>query len=119
LSALCTPLGRVETGHIAAQRVRVVDAQDGVLGVGVCRIKLNTQPGRGHIALHLDECTGSATLRQNGVARRYQNADLENRMPVLGSVLSFGNQYVRVSQGALFGFCLACVASNVLRLLAA
>src|SRR5713101_7732073 len=26
------PLGRVETGHIAAQRVRVVDAQDGVPG---------------------------------------------------------------------------------------
>jgi len=35
------PLGRVETGHIAEQRVRVVEAQDGVHVYRRLRLKLN------------------------------------------------------------------------------
>jgi hypothetical protein len=37
------PLGRVETGHIAAQRVRVVDGQGARIRSGVCGLRETKQ----------------------------------------------------------------------------
>ena len=64
-------LGRVETGHIAEQRVRVVDAQGGVHGCRRLRIKLNHATRDGATLLYILTNLPARPVSAKRVARLY------------------------------------------------
>jgi IS4 transposase len=114
LSAL-RPLGRVETGKIAEQRVRVTDGQGGTHTFRRLRIKLD-RPMREGVTL-LDILTNLPSRKVSGkrVARRYRKRwTLETAFQPLEASLHSEINTLGYPKAALFGFCLALVASNLL-----
>jgi len=109
------PLGRVETGHIAAQRVRVVDAQDGVHGCRRLRIKLNHPTRDGATLLSILTNVPARPLSGKRGARRSQKRwTLETACQYWEAYFHSEINTLGYPKAALFGFCLACVASKVL-----
>jgi IS4 transposase len=109
------PLGRVETGHIAEQRIRVVDAQGGAHVFRRLRIKLDHATRDGATLLysltHVPARRGSAKR----VARLYRKRwTLETTFQHLESYFHSEINTLGYPKAALFGFCLALVAYNVL-----
>jgi len=109
------PLGRVETGHIAEQRVRVVDAQDGVHVCRRLRIKLNHPTRDGATLLYILTNLPARPVSGKRVARLYQKRwTLETAFQYLEAYFHSEINTLGYPKAALFGFCLALVAYNVL-----
>jgi IS4 transposase len=109
------PLGRVETGHIAEQRVRVVDAQGARLVCRRLRLKLNHATRDGATLLYILTNLPARPVSATQVARLYQRRwTLETAFQHLEAYFHSEINTLGYPKAALFGFCLALVAYNVL-----
>ena len=109
------PLGRVETGHIAEQRVRVVDAQGGKHVCRRLRLKLNHATRDGATLLYILTNLPARPVSAIQGARLYQRRwTLETAVQHLEAYFHSEINTLGYPQAALFGFCLALVAYNVL-----
>jgi IS4 transposase len=109
------PLGRVETGHIAEQRVRVVDVQGGVHGCRRLRLKLNHATRDGATWLYILTNLPARLVSGKRVARLYQKRwTLETAFQYLEAYFHSEINTLGYPKAALFGFCLALVAYHVL-----
>ena len=109
------PLGRGETGHIAEQRVRVVDAQGGVPMCRRLRLKRDHATRDGATLLYLLTHLPARRVSAQQVARLYQNRwTLETAFQHLAAYFHSEINTLGDPKAALFGFCLALVAYNVL-----
>jgi IS4 transposase len=109
------PLGRVETGRIAEQRVRVVDAQGGVHMCRRLRLKLNHATRDGATLLYILTNLPARSVSGKRVARLYQKRwTLETAFQHLEAYFHSEINTLGYPKAALFGFCLALVAYNVL-----
>jgi IS4 transposase len=114
------PLGRVETGHIAEQRVRVVDAQGGRHGCRRLRLKLNRATRDGATLLYILTNLPARSVSAKRVAKLYQQRwTLETAFQHLEAYFHSEINTLGYPKAALFGFCLALVAYNVLALVLA
>lgn len=108
------PAGRVETGHIAEQRVRVMDAQGKAHVFRRVRIKLYEATRDGDRLLYILTNTPSRKLSTKRVARLYRKRwTLETAFQHLEAYLHSEINTLAYPKAALFGFCLALVAYNV------
>jgi IS4 transposase len=102
------PLGRVETGHIAEQRVRVVDAQGGVHGCRRLRLTLNHPTRDGATLLYILTHLPARRVSAKRVARLYQKrGTLETAFQHLEAYFHSEINTLGYPKEALFGFCLA------------
>jgi hypothetical protein len=109
------PLGRVETGHIAAQRVGVVDAQGGKHVCRRLRLKRNHATRDGATVLSILTNLPARPVSAIQVARLYQRRwPLETAFQHLEAYFHSEINTLGYPKAALFGFCLALVAYNVL-----
>ena len=109
------PLGRVETGHIAEQRVRVVDAQGGKHVCRRLRLTLNHATRDGATLLYILTNLPARPVSAIQVARLYQRRwTLETAFQHLEAYFHSEINTLGYPKAALFGFCLALVAYNVL-----
>jgi IS4 transposase len=109
------PLGRVETGHIAEQRVRVVDAQGARHVCRRLRLKLNHATRDGATLLYILTNLPARPVSATQVARLYQRRwTLETAFQYLEAYFHSEINTLGYPKAALFGFCLALVAYNVL-----
>src|SRR5262245_40271838 len=109
------PLGRVETGHIAEQRVRVVDAQGGRHVCRRLRLKRNHATRDGATLLYILTNLPARPVSATQVARLYQRRwTLETAFQHLEAYFHSEINTLGYPKAALFGFCLALVAYNVL-----
>ena len=109
------PLGRVETGHIAEQRVRVVDAQGGRHVCRRLRLKLNHATRDGATLLYILTNLPARPVSAPQVAQLYQRRwTLETAFQHLEAYFHSEINTLGYPKAALFGFCLALVAYNVL-----
>ena len=109
------PLGRVETGHIAEQRVRVVDAQGGKHVCRRLRLKLNHATRDGATLLYILTNLPTRRVSASQVARLYQQRwTLETAFQHLEAYFHSEINTLGYPKAALFGFCLALVAYNTL-----
>jgi IS4 transposase len=109
------PLGRVETGHIAEQRVRVVDAQGGRHVCRRLRLKLTHATRDGATLLYILTNLPARPVSATQVARLYQRRwTLETAFQHLEAYFHSEINTLGYPKAALFGFCLALVAYNVL-----
>jgi IS4 transposase len=109
------PLGRVETGHIAEQRVRVVDAQGGKHVCRRLRLKLHHATRDGATLLYILTNLPARPVSAIQVARLYQRRwTLETAFQHLEAYFHSEINTLGYPKAALFGFCLALVAYNVL-----
>ena len=109
------PLGRVETGHIAEQRVRVVDAQGDVHMCRRLRLKLDHATRDGATVLYLLTNLPARQVSAKQVAKLYQKRwTLETAFQHLEAYFHSEINTLGYPKAALFGFCLALVAYNVL-----
>lgn len=109
------PLGRVETGHIAEQRIRVVDAQGGAHVFRRLRIKLDHATRDGATLLYILTNVPARRGSAKRVARLYRKRwTLETTFQHLESYFHSEINTLGYPKAALFGFCLALVAYNVL-----
>jgi IS4 transposase len=108
-------LGRVETGHIAEQRVRVVDAQGGGHVCRRLRLKLNHATRDGATLLYILTNLPARSVSAKRVARLYQQRwTLETAFQYLEAYFHSEINTLGYPKAALFGFCLALVAYNAL-----
>ena len=114
------PLGRVETGHIAEQRVRVVDAQGGRHVCRRLRLKLNHATRDGATLRYILTNLPARPVSAAQVARLYQRRwTLETAFQHLEAYFHSEINTLGYPKAALFGFCLALVAYNVLAIVLA
>jgi IS4 transposase len=109
------PAGRVETGQIAEQRVRVIDAQGEAHVFRRLRIKLQEATRDGDRRLYILTNVPSRKVSTKRVARLYRKRwTLETAFQHLEAYLHSEINTLAYPKAALFGFCLALVAYNVL-----
>jgi IS4 transposase len=109
------PLGRVETGQIAEQRVRVVDAQGGVHMFRRLRMKLDHATRDGATLLYILTNLPARRVLAKRVARLYRKRwTLETAFQHLEAYFHSEINTLGYPKAALFGFCLALVAYNLL-----
>jgi IS4 transposase len=113
LSAL-RPAGRVETGHMAEQRVRVMDAHGKAHVFRRLRIKVHEATRDGDRRLYILTNVPSRKVSTKRVARLYRKRwTLETAFQHLEASLHSAINTLAYPKAALFGFCLALVAYNV------
>jgi hypothetical protein len=108
-------VGRIETGHVAEQRVQVRDAQGGTHLLRRIRVKRDQATRDGdrvlYVLTHLPLRKASATR----VARFYRKRwTLETAFQHLEAYFHSEINTLGYPKAALFGFCLALVAYNML-----
>src|SRR5712691_3540408 len=109
------PLGRVETGKIAEQRVRVVDGQGVAQTFRRLRIKLDHATRDGATLLYILTNLPARTVSAKRVARLYRKRwTLETAFQHLEAYFHSEINTLGYPKAALFGFCLALVAYNIL-----
>lgn len=107
--------GRVETGQIAEQRVRVMDAEGKAHVFRRLRIKLNEATRDGDRLLYILTNLPSRKVSTKRVARLYRKRwTLETAFQHLEAYFHSEINTLAYPKAALFGFCLALVAYNVL-----
>jgi Transposase DDE domain len=108
-------VGRIETGHVAEQRVQVRDAQGGMHLLRRIQVKLDQATRDGDRVLYL---LTNLPLRQASakrVARLYRKRwTLETAFQHLEAYFHSEINTLGYPKAALFGFCLALVAYNML-----
>ena len=105
----------METGKIAAQRVRVVDGQGGAHPFRRLRITLDHATRDGATLLSLVTNVPARTVSATRVARLYRTRwTLETPFQHLEASVHAAIHTVGSPKAAVFGVCLALVASNLL-----
>jgi Transposase DDE domain len=108
-------VGRIETGHVAEQRVQVRDAQGGTHLLRRIQVKLDQATRDGDRVLYI---LTNLPLRQASakrVARLYRKRwTLETAFQHLEAYFHSEINTLGYPKAALFGFCLALVAYNML-----
>lgn len=109
------PLGRVETGKLAEQRVRVVDGQSVAHTFRRLRLKLDQTTRDGVTLLYILTHLPARKVSAKRVARRYRTRwTLETAFQHLEAYFHSEINTLGYPKAALFGFCLALVAYNLL-----
>jgi len=108
-------LGRVETGKIAEQQVRVMDGQGVVHTFRRLRIKLDHATRDGATLLYILTNVPARKASAKRVARLYRKRwTLETAFQHLEAYFHSEINTLGYPKAALFGFCLALVAYNLL-----
>jgi len=109
------PMGRVETGKIAEQQVRVVDGQGVAHTFRRLRIKLDQATRDGSTLLYILTNLPARKVSGKRVARLYRKRwTLETAFQHLEAYFHSEINTLDYPKAALFGFCLALVAYNLL-----
>ena len=109
------PLGRMETGQIAEQRVRVVDRQGVAHTFRRLRIKLDQATRDGATLLYILTNVPARKVSAKRVAQLYRKRwTLETAFQHLEAYFHSEINTLGYPKAALFGFCLALVAYNLL-----
>jgi hypothetical protein len=107
-------VGRIETGHVAEQRVQVRDAQGGTHLFRRIRVKLDQATRDGDRVLYLLTNLPLRKASAKRVARLYRKRwTLETAFQHLEAYFHSEINTLGYPQAALFGFCLALVAYNM------
>ena len=107
--------GRVETGHVAEQRVRVWDAQGDAHVFRRIRVKLDQATRDGSKLLYILTNLPPQKASAKRVARLYRKRwTLETAFQHLEAYFHSEINTLGYPKAALFGFCLALVAYNML-----
>jgi IS4 transposase len=107
--------GRVETGHVAEQRVRVWDAQGDAHVFRRIRVKLDQATRDGSKLLYILTNVPRQKASAKRVARLYRKRwTLETAFQHLEAYFHSEINTLGYPKAALFGFCLALVAYNML-----
>src|SRR3989441_5015077 len=113
-------VGRIETGHVAEQRVQVWDAQGGAHLFRRIRVKLDQATRDGDRGLYLLTNVPLRKASAKRVARLYRKRwTLETAFQHLEAYFHSEINTLGYPKAALFGFCLALVAYNMLAVLLA
>ena len=108
-------VGRIETGHVAEQRVQVRDAQGGTPLFRRIRVKLDQPTRDGDRGLYILTNLPLRTASAKRVARLYRKRwTLETAFQHLEAYFHSEINTLGYPKAALFGFCLALVAYNML-----
>ena len=108
-------VGRIETGHVAEQRVQVWDAQGGAHLFRRIRVKLDQATRDGDRVLYLLTNLPLRKASAKRVARLYRKRwTLETAFQHLEAYFHSEINTLGYPKAALFGFCLALVAYNML-----
>jgi len=108
-------MGRIETGHVAEQRVQVWDAQGGAHLFRRIRVKRDQATRDGDWVLYILTNLPLRKASATRVARLYrQRWTLETAFQHLEAYFHSEINTLGYPKAALFGFCLALVASNML-----
>jgi len=108
-------VGRIETGHVAEQRVQVRDAQGGIHLFRRIRVKLDQATRDGHRVLYILTNLPLRKASAKRVARLYRKRwTLETAFQHLEAYFHSEINTLGYPKAALFGFCLALVAYNML-----
>src|SRR2546425_4243869 len=108
-------VGRIETGHVAEQRVQVWDAQGGAHLFRRIRVKLDQATRDGDRVLYLLTNVPLRKASAKRVARLYRKRwTLETAFQHLEAYFHSEINTLGYPKAALFGFCLALVAYNML-----
>lgn len=114
------PAGRIETGQVAAQRVEVRDAQGRPQLFRRIRVKLDQATRDGDRALYLLTNLPQYKASAKRVARLYRKRwTLETALQHLEAYFHSEINTLGYPKAALFGFCLALVAYNMLAVVSA
>lgn len=109
------PLGRMETGHIAEQRVRVVDRQGVAHTFRRLRIKLDQATRDGATLLYILTNVPARKVSAKRAAQLYRKRwTLETAFQHLEAYFHSEINTLGYPKAALFGFSLALVAYNLL-----
>ena len=109
------PCGRIETGHVAEQRVRVYDTKGNAHVFRRLRIKLKEATRDGARLLYLLTNLPGRKVSAKRVARLYRKRwTLETAFQHLEAYFHSEINTLGYPKAALFGFCLALVAYNFL-----
>ena len=109
------PVGRIETGHVAEQRVQVRDAQGGPHLFRRIRVKLDQATRDGDRVLYILTNVPLRKASAKRVARLYRKRwTLETAFQHLEAYFQSEINTLGYPKAALFGFCLALVAYNML-----
>ena len=109
------PVGRIETGHVAEQRVQVCDAQGGTHLFRRIRVKLDQATRDGDRVLYILTNLPLRKASAKRVARLYRKRwTLETAFQRLEAYFHSEVHTLGYPKAALFGFCLALVAYNML-----
>jgi hypothetical protein len=108
-------VGRIETGHVAEQRVQVQDAQAGTHLFRRIRVKLDQATRDGDRVLYILTNLPLRKASAKRVARLYRKRwTLETAFQHLEAYFHSEINTLGYPKAALFGFCLALVAYNML-----
>jgi len=108
-------VGRIETGHVAEQRVQVWDAQGQAHLFRRIQVKLDQATRDGDRVLYILTNLPLRKASAKRIARLYRKRwTLENAFQHLEAYLHSEINTLGYPKAALFGFCLALVAYNVL-----
>jgi hypothetical protein len=108
-------VGRIETGHVAEQRVQVRDAQGGTHLFRRIRVKLDQATRDGEKVLYILTNLPLRKASAKRVARLYRKRwTLETAFQHLEAYFHSEINTLGYPKAALFGFCLALVAYNML-----
>ena len=108
-------VGRIETGHVAEQRVQVWDAQGGTHLFRRIRVKLDQATRDGDRVLYILTNLPLRKASAKRVARLYRKRwTLETAFQHLEAYFHSEINTLGYPKAALFGFCLALVAYNML-----
>ena len=108
-------VGRIETGHVAEQRVQVRDAQGGAHLFRRIRVKLDQATRDGDRVLYILTNVPLRKASAKRVARLYRKRwTLETAFQHLEAYFHSEINTLGYPKAALFGFCLALVAYNML-----
>jgi hypothetical protein len=108
-------VGRIETGHVAEQRVQVWDAQGGAHLFRRIRVKLDQATRDGDRVLYILTNVPLRKASAKRVARLYRKRwTLETAFQHLEAYFHSAINTLGYPKAALFGFCLALVAYNML-----
>jgi Transposase DDE domain len=109
------PVGRIETGHVAEQRVQVRDTQGGLHLFRRIRVKLDQATRDGDRVLYILTNVPLRKASAKRVARLYRKRwTLETAFQHLEAYFHSEINTLGYPKAALFGFCLALVAYNML-----
>jgi IS4 transposase len=108
-------VGRIETGHVAEQRVQVWDAQGNAHLFRRIRVKLDQATRDGDRVLYILTNIPRRKASAKRVARLYRKRwTLETAFQHLDAYFQSEINTLGYPKAALFGFCLALVAYNLL-----
>lgn len=112
--------GRIETGQVAEQRIRVWDAHGIAHGFRRLRVKLDHPTRDGDSLLYIVTNLPRPMVSTKRVARFYRKRwTLETALQHLEGYLHSEINTLGYPKAALFGFCLALVAYNMLAVVVA